>query len=69
MLLNQEGVITSCLGESLTEFFCGNCYPRARALEKIYTWKLFAYGNIFVHGKIKSKRKSLVKKEKKKNRS
>ena len=29
-------------------------------------WKLFAYGNIFVRGKIKSKRKSLVKKEKKK---
>ena len=37
-----------------------------RALDKIHTWKLFAFGKIFAHGKIKSGRKSLVKKEKKK---
>ena len=34
-----------------------------RALRKIHTWKLFAY-RIFAHGKIKSGRKSLVKKKK-----
>ena len=34
-----------------------------RTLHKIYTWKLFAY-RIFAHGKIKSGRKSLVKKKK-----
>ena len=32
-----------------------------RALEKIHSWKLFPYGKIFAHGKIKSRRKSLVK--------
>ena len=36
-----------------------------RAFDKIHTWKLFAFGKIFAHGKIKSGRKSLVKKEKK----
>ena len=34
-----------------------------RALHKIHTWKLFAY-RIFAHGKIKSGRKSLVKRKK-----
>ena len=36
-----------------------------RAFDKIHTWKLFAFGKIFAHGKIKSGRKSLVKKRKK----
>ena len=36
-----------------------------RAFDKIHTSKLFAFGKIFAHGKIKSRRKSLVKKEKK----
>ena len=36
-----------------------------RAFDKIHTWKLFAFGKIFAHGKIKSGRKSLVKKKKK----
>ena len=36
-----------------------------RAFDKIHTWKLFDFGKIFAHGKIKSGRKSLVKKEKK----
>ena len=36
-----------------------------RAFDKIHTWKLFDFGKIFAHGKIKSGRKSLVKKKKK----
>ena len=34
-----------------------------RALYKIHTWKLFVYGKIFARGKIKSGRKSLVKRK------
>ena len=34
-------------------------------VKKIHTWKLFTYGKIFAHGKIKSRRNSLVKKKKK----
>ena len=37
-----------------------------RTVNKIHTWKLFTYGKIFAHGKIKSRRNSLVKKKKKK---
>ena len=37
-----------------------------RALSTIHTWKLFAYGKIFAHRKIKNGKKSLVKKLKKK---
>ena len=33
-----------------------------------HSWKLFVYGKIFAHGKIKSERESRVKKKNKKNR-
>ena len=33
-------------------------------LDKIHSWKLFAFGKIFAHGKVKSRRKSLIKKKK-----
>ena len=39
-----------------------------RALYKIHTWKLFVYGKIFARGKIKSGRKSLVKRKEKESR-
>ena len=39
-----------------------------RALYKIHTWKLFVYGKIFAHGKIKSGRKSLIKRKEKESR-
>ena len=39
-----------------------------RAFDKIHTWKLFAFGKIFAHGKIKSGRKSLVKENKRAQR-
>ena len=37
------------------------------ALVELLTWKLFAYGKIFAHEKIKIRRKSLIRKEKEKN--
>ena len=40
--------------------FCLHC-----ALDKIHAWKLFFSGKIFAHGKIKSKRKSVEKRERK----
>ena len=39
-----------------------------RTLYKIPTWKLFVYEKIFAHGKIKSGRKSSVKKREKNRR-
>ena len=39
-----------------------------RTLYKIHTWKLFVYEKIFGHGKIKSGRKSWVKKREKNRR-
>ena len=39
-----------------------------RTLYKIHTWKLFVYEKIFAHGKIKSGRKSSVKKREKNRR-
>ena len=59
----QEGVITSYLDESTEgSFFKVICiFCLHRTLEKIHTWKLFACGKIFARGKIKSRRKSLVK--------
>ena len=39
-----------------------------RALYKIHTWKLFVYGKIFARGKIKSGRKSLIKRKEKESR-
>ena len=38
------------------------------ALYKIHTWKLFVYGKIFARGKIKSGRKSLIKRKEKESR-
>ena len=39
-----------------------------RTFYKIHTWKLFVYEKIFGHGKIKSGRKSSVKKREKNRR-
>ena len=80
MLLNQEGVIISDLGESpggnyaataragasyhIFPIFCLN-----RARSKIHTWKLFIKEKIFGHGKIKRGRKSSAKKRKQKTGS
>ena len=75
-LINQESVIISDLGESPEGIFWHPLMLRLdfhvifilclhRVFYKISTWKLFVYGKTFAREKIKSGRKSSVKKKRK----